>query len=261
MIAIKVGVLSDTHIPWRAKHLPKAVWEGLQGVDLIIHCGDIVAGHVLDELGEIAPVEAVYGNMDPVDLKQKLPKTKVVTVGDFTVGIVHGDGRWRTIDNAFNAFPFTQLDCIVFGHSHIPVITEREGVIDKILTSRELKNRMQKLNMVIGVFFSEIGTELIAFVTDFDGKYEELRGHLQFSTEWKSEDFKRAQEIVRQHRAEVTVDEGDLKNLKNLLHDNRDFLIALLQNPNLLENESFTNLLWALFHMAEECPAVKIWPI
>ena len=130
-------------------------------------------------------------------------------------------------------------------------------VIDKILTSREIKNRMQKLNMVIGVFFSEIGTELIGFVADFDGKYKELSGHLQFSNEWKPEDFKRAQEVVRQHHANVTVAEGDLKNLKNLLHDNRGFLIALLQNPNLFENESFTDLLWALFHIAEELSSRK----
>ena len=129
VVTIKVGVLSDTHIPRRGKEIPKAVWDGLQGVDLIIHCGDIAAGYVLDELREIAPVEAVYGNMDPADLKQQLPKTQVVKVGDYTVGIVHGDGRWKTIDNAFNAFPFTRLDCIVFGHSHIPVITEREGIL------------------------------------------------------------------------------------------------------------------------------------
>lgn len=129
VISIKVGVLSDTHIPGRGKKIPQAVWEGLQGVDLIIHCGDIAAAYVLDELREIVPVEAVYGNMDPVDLKQQLPKTHVVKVGDFNVGIVHGDGRWRTIDNAFNAFPFIDIDCIVFGHSHLPVITEREGVL------------------------------------------------------------------------------------------------------------------------------------
>lgn len=128
VIPIKVGVISDTHIPGRGKRIPETVREGLHGVDLIIHCGDIAAGYVLDELREIAPVEAVYGNMDPVELKQQLPKTQVVKVGKFNVGIVHGDGPWKTIDNAFNAFPFMELDCIVFGHSHIPVIKEREGV-------------------------------------------------------------------------------------------------------------------------------------
>jgi len=130
-------------------------------------------------------------------------------------------------------------------------------VIDKIITSREIKNRLQKLNMVIGVFFSEIGTELISFVADFDRNYEELSRHLQFSDKWKPEDFKRAQEIVKQHHAKVAVTEGDLKNFKKLLHDNRDFLLALLQNPSLLENESFTDLLWALFHMAEELSSRK----
>lgn len=125
-------------------------------------------------------------------------------------------------------------------------------VIDRILTSREVKNRMQKLNMVIGAFFSEIGTELITLVADFDGNLPQLSRHLHFSNDWSSQDFQKAQEIVREHEANVTIPEGDLKKLKDLLHANQDFLLALLQNPNLLENESFTDLLWALFHTSEE---------
>lgn len=125
---MKIGVLSDTHIPRRARTIPKAVLEGLQGVDLIIHCGDIAEEWVLEELRELAPVEAVYGNMDPAPLKEKLPKTKIIQAEGFLVGIVHGDGPWVTIDNAFNAFPFAKIDCIVFGHSHVPIIAEREGI-------------------------------------------------------------------------------------------------------------------------------------
>lgn len=126
---MRIGVISDTHIPTKAKTIPKAVWDGLHGVDLIIHCGDISERSVLAQLGEIAPVEAVYGNTDPVDLKQALPKTKVIQLGAFSVGIVHGDGHKATVDNAFNAFPFAKIDCIVFGHSHVPILTEREGII------------------------------------------------------------------------------------------------------------------------------------
>lgn len=166
MVSIKVGVLSDTHIPGRGKHIPKAVREGLQGVDLIIHCGDIVAGYVLDELGDIAPVEAVHGNMDPVDLKQQLSKTRVVKVGDFNVGIVHGDGRGRTIDNAFNAFPFLNLDCIVFGHSHIPIITEREGIL--MLNPGSPTDKRTQEQFSFGLLYA--GEELKAEIVFFSPK-------------------------------------------------------------------------------------------
>ena len=125
-------------------------------------------------------------------------------------------------------------------------------VIDKILAQREIASRMQKLNMVIGTFFSEIGTELITHVADFDANLPQLGQHLLITNKWSPEDFKRAQQIVIEHPANVTVPEGDLKKLRTFLHDNQDFLLGLLQNPNLLENESFTNLLWALFHASEE---------
>lgn len=125
-------------------------------------------------------------------------------------------------------------------------------VIDKILDSREHSNRMQKLNMVIGTFFSEVGTDLIKRIADFDANCHRLVRELQVTTAWTSEDFKRVSQVVRDHPAEISVPEGDLGVLKMTLKENRYFLLNLLQNPNLLENESFTDLLWALFHLAEE---------
>ncbi len=125
-------------------------------------------------------------------------------------------------------------------------------VLDRILTSRETQNRMQKLNMVIGTFFSEIGTELITLIADFDAQMPEISKHLLLSNDWEQKDFVAAQRTVREHRSQISVPEGDLKKLQILLHDNQDFLLGLLQNPNLLENEDFTDLLWALFHASEE---------
>jgi len=125
-------------------------------------------------------------------------------------------------------------------------------VIDKILAQREMSSRLEKLNMVIGAFFSEIGTELMGIVADFDANMPLLSQKLRIDQEWTDEDFRKASQLVKGHDANVSVPEGDLKKLKVLLHDNQDFLLALLQNPNLLEHESFTNLLWALFHASEE---------
>ncbi|WP_227765218.1 metallophosphoesterase family protein [Zhaonella formicivorans] len=116
-----IGVLSDTHIPRRSKSLPPILWKGLEGVDLILHAGDINQPDLLDELGLIAPVHAVLGNTDPYELQIKLPLTKVLQLGRFKVGLVHGDGiGGRTVDRAAQAFQRPDLDIVIFGHSHQP---------------------------------------------------------------------------------------------------------------------------------------------
>ncbi len=70
---MRVGVISDTHVPAIARSLPAAVFEVFKGVDLILHAGDVVELSVLDELRTIAPVEAVAGNMDGSEVHLNLP--------------------------------------------------------------------------------------------------------------------------------------------------------------------------------------------
>lgn len=128
---MKIGVVSDTHIPVRAKQLPAALPEIFTGVDLILHAGDLVDKMVLDELAQIAPVEAVAGNMDPTELSQRLGRKKLIRAGGFLIGLVHGDEgnpRIKTPQRALAAFAETQVDAIVFGHSHQP-FSERVGSV------------------------------------------------------------------------------------------------------------------------------------
>ena len=114
---MKVGILSDTHVPGAASALPGKVFELFAGVDLILHAGDIVSRSVLDELGAIAPVEAVAGNMDGEDLH--LPAKKVLRLGKFTVGLIHGKYR-IDIQKEMIRKEFGAVDLIVYGHSHMP---------------------------------------------------------------------------------------------------------------------------------------------
>src|SRR5512143_2874966 len=90
---MRIGCVSDTHIPGGLGKLPKALYEGLKGVDLILHAGDIVSLDVIEDLGHIAPVEAVAGNMDPWGVADKLPVKKVISAGRFRIGLVHGGGK------------------------------------------------------------------------------------------------------------------------------------------------------------------------
>src|SRR5690554_1667245 len=115
----KIGVLSDTHMPHRARHLPAQVYTGFIGVDLILHAGDIMEWSVIQELSTLAPVEAVYGNMDYPETRQRLKRRRIVEIGGIKIGLIHGDGAGtNTVARAKQAFP--EVDCIVFGHSHRP---------------------------------------------------------------------------------------------------------------------------------------------
>ncbi len=116
-----IGVLSDTHIPKRAKELPQIVLETFKDVDHIIHAGDIICLDVLSQLEALAPVTAVAGNVDPPEIKDLLGEKKTLPLGGFRIGVIHGHGsRGSTASRALAGFQNEAADCIVFGHSHIP---------------------------------------------------------------------------------------------------------------------------------------------
>jgi putative phosphoesterase len=124
---MKVGVISDTHVPGAAASLPPAVFEIFKGVDLILHAGDIVKSSVLHELETIAPVEAVAGNMDDHELHLRLPAKKVLTLGRFTIGLTHGKYR-IDLQKEMIRKDFASVDLIVYGHSHIPFWGKVDGI-------------------------------------------------------------------------------------------------------------------------------------
>ncbi len=114
---MKIGVLSDTHIPGTALSLPPAIFEIFSGVDLILHAGDIVEQSVLDELAALAPVEAVAGNMDGPELHARLPAKKIIRLGNYTCGLIHGKFK-IDIQKEMILKEFSNVDLIVYGHSH-----------------------------------------------------------------------------------------------------------------------------------------------
>jgi putative phosphoesterase len=126
----RVGVISDTHIPKKSKNLPDALIDGLKGVDLIIHAGDINKDYVIYELEELAPVLAVAGNTDDEGMWMTVGRKKIVPVGECKIGIIHGDGaNGTTLERARKAFENDDVDCIVFGHSHMPFNEHINGIL------------------------------------------------------------------------------------------------------------------------------------
>jgi uncharacterized protein len=127
---LKVAVLSDTHMPANSHILPQQLVDAIKGVDLILHAGDFTEEFVLDELVKIAPVECVAGNMDSGSIRRKFPDKKILNLCNFKIGIIHGYGAPdNLISYAREAFKGQALDCIVYGHSHIPRIDYIEDVI------------------------------------------------------------------------------------------------------------------------------------
>jgi putative phosphoesterase len=124
---LKVGVISDTHIRATAPSLPPAVFEIFKGVDLILHAGDLVELSVLDELSVIAPVEAVAGNMDGSEVHLKLPSKKIIPLGGYSVGLIHGKYK-IDVQREMIMKEFKRVDLIVYGHSHAPFWGKVGGV-------------------------------------------------------------------------------------------------------------------------------------
>ncbi|MGZ7070050.1 MAG: hypothetical protein ACXVHN_04470 [Methanobacterium sp.] len=131
-------------------------------------------------------------------------------------------------------------------------------VLERIISEREKMNLLKKLNMVIGSFFSEVGTDLLRGISEFDSKTKKIRKKLIITDNWTREDFLNASKQIKSFDYNVYLGKDNpdsiiyLQDLKIFLLDKREFMLRLLANPNLLEHDSFTDLLWAVFHLTEE---------
>jgi len=125
-------------------------------------------------------------------------------------------------------------------------------IIHQVLSEREKRAMLKKLNMVIGAFFSEAGMALLKYFWAFDAEADTFGRHLDIDNGWSEEHFDKMEEILKSRDFKIDVHKGDLDNLRSFLIDKRSFLLRLLENPNLLEHDAFTELLWAVFHLAEE---------
>jgi len=128
---ILIGVISDTHIPTRAKNLPAEIKDIFKNVDLIIHAGDFVNFETKKELEKIAPVIAVEGNMDLKEVREKLPEGIILKIYNFKIGIAHSPTSIWLVSHldfgeklAERLAKKENLDILVFGHTHRPHLEE-----------------------------------------------------------------------------------------------------------------------------------------
>jgi uncharacterized protein len=113
-----VGLISDTHVPVRAKEIPKEVFKVFENVDYIVHAGDLVELSVVDELEQIAPVLVVYGNMDGPEIRGKLAKVNSFKVFDWKIGVTHDPGALFGTSKMREIAKLNGFNALVYGHTH-----------------------------------------------------------------------------------------------------------------------------------------------
>jgi hypothetical protein len=123
----RVAVIADTHLPRGSRRLAQECLEVLARADLILHAGDVTAAPVLEMLSDLAPVQAVYGNMDDPELRATLPEQLVVEAGGARIGMLHVPGP-ATGRAARLAETFRGCDAVVYGHTHSPEASRYGGV-------------------------------------------------------------------------------------------------------------------------------------
>lgn len=125
-------------------------------------------------------------------------------------------------------------------------------VLHELINRREHEEKLEKLKMIVGTFYSEVGTELLATFSDADPDLNHVRSDLTVDEDWTEQDFDRVQQKLERYDYSVNLDGIDLPALRNRLLESQGHMLRLLENPTLIEHEPFTDLLRAVFHLTEE---------
>jgi len=113
-----IGLISDTHVPVRARRLPEEIFKIFENAEYIIHAGDFVELSVIDELEQIAPVLAVYGNMDGSEIRERMPKMNSLKLFNWKIGVVHDPGALFGVGKMRDIARKNGFDVLVYGHTH-----------------------------------------------------------------------------------------------------------------------------------------------
>jgi len=125
-------------------------------------------------------------------------------------------------------------------------------ILNQLLGLRAKAAKLAKLNMVIGAFFSEVGGALLKTLSTYDRSLPDFQPRVAHISHWTGPDFAVFSQGLAENDFRISLQEGDLEALRDFLLKKRDFLLRLLENPNLLEHDSFSSLLLAVFHLTEE---------
>ena len=126
------------------------------------------------------------------------------------------------------------------------------SITDVFVNRREEKIRQEKVNMVLGLFFSEMGNDLLKYFIQFDNEVNALYKNLKISIKWENEDFNNAYDLLEKHRISINSHKGNMQDLLERMQSRANLLLRLIENPIIQEHEHFTELLRAIFHLRDE---------
>jgi hypothetical protein len=144
---------------------------------------------------------------------------------------------------------FYMLQDLSFVPINVLIVT---FVLDRLMKKREKESFLNKLNMVIGVFYNDIGVDFIKLCNNFIQDITETGRHLTISAKWSDKEFKSAGNNIFISPKQFNLNQDTLTQVNTILIQKKENLLSMLENPNLLEHESFTDLLWAMFHLSDE---------
>lgn len=125
-------------------------------------------------------------------------------------------------------------------------------IINGLLQLREQSELQEKMSMVIGLFFTEMGNTLLRYFSEFDVNLSDMRKIARIDTNWSNREFAATRKLLEKHQYTIDCRCADMNDLKKLLDERKETLLQLLSNPNLIEHGTFTQLLWAVSHLTEE---------
>ncbi|MCF0226046.1 MAG: hypothetical protein HUK28_01750 [Methanobrevibacter sp.] len=146
------------------------------------------------------------------------------------------------------------IDCAFIPIDVLIVVLVLESIIEK----KKKETVLEKLDMILGVFFSEMGNDLLEIISKVNNDNDEIIHKIRNIDKWDDDDFKHAYKYLKTHGVKFSPEipesevQGFIISLKNIMKRNHDFLIELLENPNVLEKVGFSSLLLALFHLDDE---------
>jgi len=124
-----VGLISDTHVPTRARSIPEKANKVFENVDFIVHAGDLVELTVIEKLEQIAPVLAVHGNMDEPETRKQLPKINSFKILNWRIGVMHDPGALFGVRKMIKIVRQNSFDVLVYGHTHSPHVRWEGGTL------------------------------------------------------------------------------------------------------------------------------------
>jgi putative phosphoesterase len=125
---MKIGVLSDTHLKEPHSEFKKVIEFHFRDVEKILHPGDFVDWSVAEYLSSLKELIAVCGNMDPPDIRKAFPHKRIIEIGGFRIGLIHGGGSPFGIESRVKE-EFDEVAAIVYGHTHTPANHQVKNIL------------------------------------------------------------------------------------------------------------------------------------